>query len=480
MEEVEGHSGWFNITFTVNDTIVINSNNVSCHTSFSIFSSKNTDKPLIACDKYPNLYIDLLEGNITAIKDTDGVPVGYASIEEAEEATKVPEEPDKPDEPREWTFEELEDLIAEVENYYEDDYTTASWNTFSKALDAAKKITKEASKEEIMAAYEALGIAKNVLVAGSVRVEQIELSDGFITGADLSSYLSLKNSGVIFKDEEGNELNDAAFFKYLRDGGTNWVRIRIWNDPFDSNKNGYGGGNNDLEVAKKIGKWATDAGMRVLIDFHYSDFWADPGKQKEPKAWAGYTVEQKAIAVKTFTKDSLDALKKAGVDVGMVQVGNETTNSICGVSLSDWTNSSKIFNAGSQAVREFDENCLVAIHFTNPERAGNYANFAKNLNDKNVDYDVFASSYYPFWHGTTENLTTQLADIAKTYNKKVMVAETSWATTLDNQDGHDNTVRRGNNDKNPAYNISVQGQADELSAVVKAVNDVNQTASGNG
>lgn len=487
MDEVEDYSGWFHITFTANETIVTNSGDSSqCSSTggFSIFRSKEKENPLLDCsgykDSYPEIYIGLLEGKITAIKHTDGVPVGYATIAAAEEATKEPDVPDEPDEPRVWTFDELQTLIAEADEYEEADYTKASWKKFVDALNAAKKVTERASEEEVMAAYEALGIAKNVLVSGSVSVEKIELSDDFITGADLSSYLSLKNSGVVFHDEEGNVLNDAGFFQYLKNGGTNWVRIRVWNEPFDSNKNGYGGGNNDIEAAKQIGKWATDAGMRVLIDFHYSDFWADPGKQKEPKAWAGYTVEQKAEAVEKFTKDSLDALKAAGVDVGMVQVGNETTNAICGVTLSDWANSSKIFNAGSKAVRAFDPNCLVAIHFTNPEREGNYANFAKGLDSNNVDYDVFASSYYPFWHGTTENLTTQLADIAKTYNKKVMVAETSWATTLDDQDGHGNTVRIGANDKNTDYGYSVQGQADELRAVVEAVNDVNTTASGNG
>lgn len=487
MDEVEDYSGWFHITFTANETIVTNSGDSSqCSSTggFSIFRSKEKENPLLDCsgykDSYPEIYIGLLEGKITAVKHTDGVPVGYATIAAAEEATKEPDEPDEPDEPRVWTFDELQTLIVEADEYEEADYTKASWKKFIDALNDAKKVTESASEEEVMVAYEALGIAKNVLVSGSVSVEKIELSDDFITGADLSSYLSLKNSGVVFHDEEGNVLDDAAFFKYLKDGGTNWVRIRVWNDPYDSNKNGYGGGNNDIEAAKKIGKWATDAGMQVLIDFHYSDFWADPGKQKEPKAWTGYSVEQKVDAIEKFTKDSLDALKAAGVDVGMVQVGNETTGSICGVTLSDWANSSKLFNAGSKAVRAFDEDCLVAIHFTNPERTGNYANFAKNLDSNNVDYDVFASSYYPFWHGTTENLTTQLADIAKTYNKKVMVAETSWATTLDNQDGHDNTVRKGTNDSNTDYGYSVQGQADELRAVIKAINDVNTVASGNG
>ncbi|MDE7131357.1 MAG: glycosyl hydrolase 53 family protein, partial [Lachnospiraceae bacterium] len=292
---------------------------------------------------------------------------------------------------------------------------------------------------------------------------------------DISSYWSLRQSGTIFKDENGNELSDAEFFQYLHDGGTNWIRIRVWNDPYDSEGHGYGGGNNDLAKAKIMGKLATDAGMRVLIDFHYSDFWADPGKQQAPKAWKDKTVDEKADLVYQFTKDSLNELKSAGVDVGMVQVGNETTNGICGVNYKNdgWAAAAKIYNAGSKAVREFDSSCLVAVHFTNPERKDNYANLAKNLDNQKVDYDVFASSYYPFWHGTTENLTSVLANVAKTYGKKVMVAETSWATTLDDQDGHDTTVRKGTNDTGNAYAFSVQGQADEMRAVVEAANNIN-------
>ena len=118
-------------------------------------------------------------------------------------------------------------------------------------------------------------------------------------------------------------------------------------------KDKNGGGNNDLAKAKKIGKWATDAGMKVLIDFHYSDFWADPGKQKAPKAWAGYTIDQKVTAVSDYTTASITELLDAGVDVGMVQVGNETNNGVCGEST--WENMCRIFDAGADAVHAAGE-----------------------------------------------------------------------------------------------------------------------------
>lgn len=318
-------------------------------------------------------------------------------------------------------------------------------------------------------------------------------TDGdFIRGADVSYLLTTLNSGAHFYGWDGNMLGTAnsvdsqgkAFMALLKEAGVNWVRLRVWNNPFDANGNGYGGGNNDLDSAVTMGKWATDAGLQVLIDFHYSDFWADPGKQKAPKAWTDYTVEQKATAISEYTTNSLNTLLDAGVDVGMVQVGNETTNGICGVYYSSdgWEKACQLYTAGCEAVHavatEKGKDILAAIHFTNPERSGNYAGFAKQLDTHKVPYDVFASSYYPFWHGTAENLTSVLKNVADTYGKKVMVAETSWAWTLDDGDGHDNTVRVGQNDKNQPYPFTVQGQATEVAAVIKAVADIGEKGIG--
>ncbi|MBO5474144.1 MAG: glycosyl hydrolase 53 family protein [Lachnospiraceae bacterium] len=383
----------------------------------------------------------------------------YASIAEAEAAA-------------------LKALVAEAEELKEEDYKPAGWDEFTEALKAAQDLlaTEYPPHKDLAEKYDALKAAMDALVSkieSEINVAKVPLADDFITGADLSSYLSLKESGTIFKDSEGHALSDAGFFQYLKDGGTNWVRIRIWNDPYNGSGQGYGGGNNDLDKAVTIGQLATNAGMRVLIDFHYSDFWADPGKQDAPKAWAAYAVEQKETAVYDYTLSSLNTLRAAGVDVGMVQVGNETNNGVCGETT--WANMARIFNAGSKAVREFDENCLVAVHFTNPEKG--YGTIAGYLDSNNVDYDVFASSYYPFWHGTTGNLTSELANVAKTYHKKVMVAETSWATTWEDGDGHGNTVALEKTlDLN--YGISVQGQADEIRDVVYAANNVNATVPG--
>ena len=310
-------------------------------------------------------------------------------------------------------------------------------------------------------------------VEADIYVEKIDnLNADFIKGVDVSSLLANEKSGVVYYDTEGNK---ADIFEVMADAGVNYVRLRVWNDPYDSDGNGYGGGNNDVASAIAMGKRATKAGMKVLIDFHYSDFWADPGKQKAPKAWSGYSISEKEAALYEYTKESLDKIIKAGVDVGMVQIGNETNNGICGET--SWENKCKLFNAGSKAVREIDEDILVAVHFTNPERSGNYANIAKQLDNYGVDYDVFASSYYMFWHGTTSNLTSVLKNIADTYHKKVMVAETSYAYTMEDGDGHGNTIAK-DSDLVSGYAASVQGQANVVRDVMAAVADVGSAGIG--
>ena len=391
-----------------------------------------------------------------------------------------------------FTMEELQTLIAKAAQLKEDDEKAeepkylhendgGKWQAFVTKLDEAKAVAakENPTDDEIQTAYQDLNTAMEELVyvpqdAKTINVKRVAVPDDFITGADLSSYVALKESGVVFKDENGNALSDEDFFRMLYQGGTNWVRIRIWDDPYDGNGNGYGGGNSDLAKAKIIGKLATDAGMRVLIDFHYSDFWADPSKQDAPKAWEGFTLEQKEQKVYEYTLNNLNALKAAGVDVGMVQVGNETNNGICGEK--GWENMSKLFNAGSKAVREFDKNCLVALHFADPSSSA-FPGYAAQVDNYKVDYDVFAASYYPFWHGTTENLTNILTNVVNTYGKKVMVAETSWVTTWEDGDGHENTAPRTT--QTLQYPVSVQGQADEMRDVINAVNLVNSNVAGN-
>ncbi|MCM3003297.1 glycosyl hydrolase 53 family protein [Priestia koreensis] len=304
-------------------------------------------------------------------------------------------------------------------------------------------------------------------VSADIFVEKVKnLKSDFINGVDISSIVSLEQSGVKFYSNSGKKQD---IMKTLRQSGVNYVRVRVWNNPYDRKGNGYGGGNSDLKKAIEIGKRATANGMKVLVDFHYSDFWADPAKQQVPKAWKSLNFEKKKQALYSYTKKSLKTLIDQGVNVGMVQIGNETNGAFVGEK--DWTKISSLFNEGSRAVRSFNQHILVALHFTNPETEGRYRNIALTLKENKVDYDVFASSYYPFWHGTLSNLTAVLKDVANISGKKVMVAETSYAYTASDGDGHENTAPKKSG-QTLSYPITVQGQAYSVRDVIQAVSDV--------
>ena len=206
--------------------------------------------------------------------------------------------------------------------------------------------------------------SKLSLQSESLTVERVEnLPQDFIFGMDASCVPALEASGVRYFNNDGVERD---VFHILRDNGINYIRIRIWNDPFDENGNGYGGGNCDIENAVAIGRRAAAVGMKLLVNFHYSDFWADPSKQMVPKAWQGMSVAERADAVYSYTKECLIKLMDGGADVGMVQIGNETNDFMCGER--DWANITQFMSAGSRAVREVCPDALVVLHFSNPEQ----------------------------------------------------------------------------------------------------------------
>ena len=403
------------------------------------------------------------------------------------------------EEKKTYELAELNTLIAACDTLNSANYSASTWTAFSSALEAAKEVANAAGPtlDDISTATKNLKSAKAALKESGIYVQKVEgLSNDFIRGVDISSYVSITESGATFKDENGNVLEDAEFFQLLADSGVNYVRVRIWNDPYTAEGEGYGGGNSDLEKAKTIGRLAADAGMKTLVDFHYSDFWADPERQYSPKAWRNYTtqgsygegcndgkytektVEEKEALLYDYTYNSLKELIDAGVAVGMVQVGNETNIGMAGVQAEgDWSDVCKLYKKGSEAVRQVasdkGKEILVAVHFTDPQTIGKYDEIAGHLNDNKVDYDVFASSYYPNIHGSMENLTEVLSGVATKYDKKVMVAETAWAWTTKDGDGHVTTFDPGSN---PDYSISVQGQANEIRDVVQAVVNVKDNA----
>ena len=294
------------------------------------------------------------------------------------------------------------------------------------------------------------------------------LSDNFIRGMDVSSILAEEKSGVKYYSADGKEQD---VFTTMAEAGVNYARIRVWNDPFDENGNGYGGGNKDLATAIALGKRATENGMKVCIDFHYSDFWADPSKQMCPKAWVDFSLEEKSNALYEFTKDSLTQLLENGVDVCMVQVGNETNNGMAGET--QIPNIAKLMSSGSKAIREiaksYDKDIQVALHYTNANDYDGLDSILYKLASFQVDYDIFALSYYPYWHGTFENLQNVMANIQNKYGKKTLIAETAYCYTTEDTDGSGNSVSEA--DLIDAYGATVQSQSTALRDVCATAND---------
>ena len=309
----------------------------------------------------------------------------------------------------------------------------------------------------------------NEKIEGSdLYVDKVEnLPEDFIMGMDASCVPALEASGVKYYNFDGVEQD---VYKTLAEAGVNYIRVRVWNNPFDADGNGYGGGNCDIQNAVEIGKRVTACGMKLLVNFHYSDFWADPAKQMVPLAWKSMTLEEKTEALYQYTKECLELLKAEGVNVGMVQIGNETNGKMCGEI--KWPNVAQLMSAGSKAVREVFPEALVTIHFANPEKADSYRSYAKNLEYYCVDYDVFASSYYPFWHGTLENLTAVLSEVNSKFGKKVMVMETSYTFTSEDTDFSGNTIAGNDGSVVMNYPCTVQGQATCVRDVIETVANI--------
>lgn len=303
-----------------------------------------------------------------------------------------------------------------------------------------------------------------------IYVEPIEgLAEDFVRGMDISSLISEEESGVVYYNEKGEE---ADLLSVLADAGLNYIRVRVWNDPYDADGNGYGGGNSDVEKAAQIGKRAADNDMKLLVDFHYSDFWADPSKQQCPKAWEGMTIEEKKTALYDFTVESLKTILDAGADVGMVQIGNEINYGMAGETTVP--NVMALLDQASKAVRavaaEYDREIKVAVHYTEISDYNFIVGKAVDLRDYKIDYDVFGISYYNYWHGEMDWMQYILEDIKKFFGKETMILETSYTHTLEAGDGHPNTIAAG--DLVDGYTASVQSQATCVRDIIAAIHEV--------
>ncbi len=309
----------------------------------------------------------------------------------------------------------------------------------------------------------------------------VGLSRDFMKGVDISTLYELEENGRVFYNKKGKQED---LFVILKDHGVNWVRLRVWNDPYDiywsEEATGgtivtgpIGGGTNDMKKTISMAKRAKDAGFKILIDFHYSDFWADPGKQVKPKAWLNLHGEDLQNALYDFTKESLADLVAAGAEPDMVQVGNEINNGMVhddgrGVISEGCIN---LLKSGTKAVREINKDIKIMIHLAEGGDKDLFQTVFDAYTEANLDYDVVGASYYPFWHGSFTDLQENLDNVASRYNKEVVVVETSYGYTFDNYDEQPNIFNK-TLAKKGGYEATPQGQATFVRDVMQVVNDV--------
>jgi arabinogalactan endo-1,4-beta-galactosidase len=244
----------------------------------------------------------------------------------------------------------------------------------------------------------------------------------FVKGADLSLASYLQGQGVKYKD--GGQVKDVL--EIFKDHGCNYVRLRIFVNP-----DGTHGQVNTLAYTLALAKQVKALGLPLLLDFHYSDGWADPGKQYIPKEWAALPHKELTDKVYTYTRDTLAAFKAAGCLPDMVQVGNEVSAGMmwpAGGPLKDdskWDDFADFLKAGIRAVHEYP-GMKAVIHLANGDRQGLGKWFFNHCAERGVDYDVIGLSYYPFGDGTLDELKANLAFLSTTYHKDIMVVETGF------------------------------------------------------
>ncbi len=243
-------------------------------------------------------------------------------------------------------------------------------------------------------------------------------------GADISFLPELESKGTKFYDLDGKE-KDAILI--LKNHGMNYVRLRIFNDP--ARDSGYSPrlGFCDLQHTLQMAKRIKAAGMKLLLDFHYSDYWADPQKQYMPKAWLGMNMAELKQAVYDYTKMVMQALKDQGTTPAMVQVGNEINHGMIWPegSVNNFDNLAQLFFAGTQAVKAVSVSTSIMLHIALGGQNDESRYFIDNMVKRGVPFDVIGLSYYPKWHNTLADLEYNLDDLSRHYNKDVIVVEYS-------------------------------------------------------
>ncbi|MEN3324990.1 glycosyl hydrolase 53 family protein [Mariniflexile soesokkakense] len=273
-------------------------------------------------------------------------------------------------------------------------------------------------------------------------------ASAFSKGGDVSWLPQMEATGYKFYDVDGSEKD---CLQLLKDRGMNTIRLRVWVNPSNNRASGHCSPAETVVMAVR----AQELGMRIMIDFHYSDTWADPGKQAKPAAWAAHTFTELLDDVYNHTFDVLNALKIAGVTPEWVQVGNEIPGGMLWPEgrTSNWSQLAQLLNKGYDATKAIDPSIKVIVHIDQGNNNARFRNFFDNATTNNVKYDVIGLSYYPYWlnsdyTATIADLQYNLNDMVSRYGKEVMIVEVGGDYTL------------------------VQNTYDMLAAVIAAVKNV--------
>lgn len=298
----------------------------------------------------------------------------------------------------------------------------------------------------------------------------------FVRGVDISTLTAIEDNGGYYLDSNGAERD---LLDILKDRGVNYVRLRLWNDPQKSN--GY----NDKDDVIRLAQRVKEKGMKILLDFHYSDEWAHPGQQLRPKAWENLSLEELKTAVYEYTREVVGEMKDAGAMPDMVQIGNEINSGVLNGlnSKINFDENVALLQSGVNGVRDVPggNQVQIMIHLAEGGKADTFDWYFGELENRGLKYDIIGLSYYPFWHGTFADVRKTMNEVSAKYGKEVIIAETSYPFSYKNGDAHGNII--GNpetlNVGGATFPATVQGQYDAIAGIMDMISQVpNQKGAG--
>lgn len=291
----------------------------------------------------------------------------------------------------------------------------------------------------------------------------------FYKGMDVSMQKELEQHGALYCIN--NTRKD--LFTIFKETDVNLIRLRLWNNPYDEEGNPYGGGMNNLETTIELAKRIIANNLNIMLDFHYSDFWADPSKQKKPKDWENLNGEELENMVYTYTKETLSTLKSLNIEPSVIQIGNEITNGLLWPDgkIDNIEGMAKLLNAGIKGAKEICSNAEIVLHLDYGTNNEMYRKWFSDIEPYKLDYDIIGMSFYPYWNGTIDELKRNMNDISKTFNKDILIAETAIGYTTDSL-GCSGLVFSEEQEAATGYKATPEGQETFLRDLYTAVREV--------